>query len=273
VGGIVSAFLGGIVAVYIALLVLLFVAQRSILYVPSTQAPSLAESGVQGVMEAVEIESADGLRLLAWYHPPPANAAPVLVYFHGNAGHIGDRADRVRPYVDAGFGAFLVEYRGYGGNPGRPTEDGLYADARAAVDFLEQQGVTPQRMVFYGESLGTAVAVQIALERACAALVLEAPFTSVAAVAQSRYWMFPVRHLVLDKFDSLAKIGKLGCPLFVMHGEADGVIPIRYGRQLFDAAPDPKESKWFAAGTHTNFDELGGPSMVLGFLKRQGLAP
>jgi hypothetical protein len=273
VGGIVSAFLGGIVAVYVALLVLLFVAQRSILYVPNTQEPSLAEAGLQGAMEAVEIESADGLRLLAWYHPPPTNPAPVLVYFHGNAGHIGHRADRVRPYIDAGFGAFLVEYRGYGGNPGRPTEDGLYADARAAVDFLEQQGVAPERMVFYGESLGTAVAVQIALERSCAALVLEAPFTSVAAVAQSRYWMFPVRQLVLDKFDSLAKIGKLRCPLFVMHGEADGVIPIRYGRQLFDAAPEPKESKWFTEGTHTNFDELGGPAAVLGFLRLQGLAP
>jgi hypothetical protein len=269
----VSAVLAGIVAIYVALLILLFLAQRSILYVPNTQPPSLAEAGAEGLMDAVETRSADGLRLLAWYRPPPAASAPVLVYFHGNAGHIGHRAERVRPYVDAGFGAFLVEYRGYGGNPGRPTEDGLYADARAAVDFLGQEGVVPERLVFYGESLGTAVAVQIALERACAALVLEAPFTSVAAVAQSRYWMFPVRHLVLDKFDSLAKVGKLRCPLFVMHGETDGVIPIRYGRQVFDAAPEPKESKWFATGTHTNFDELGGPAAVLGFLQRYGLAP
>jgi uncharacterized protein len=271
VGRLVTAVLGGIVAVYVALLILLFVAQRSILYVPGTQVPSLADAGVQGLMDAVETRSADGLSLLAWYRPPQGDSAPVLVYFHGNAGHIGDRAIRVRPYLDAGFGAFLVEYRGYGGNPGRPTEDGLYSDARAAVDFLERQGVSPQRMVFYGESLGTAVAVQMAVERACAALVLEAPFTSVAAVAQSRYWMFPVRHLVLDKFDSLTKIGKLRCPLFVMHGEADGVIPIRYGRQLFDAAPDPKESRWFSDGSHTNFDELGGPPAVLDFLKRQGL--
>jgi fermentation-respiration switch protein FrsA (DUF1100 family) len=224
-------------------------------------------------MEAVETRSADGLRLLAWYHAPPTDSSPVLVYFHGNAGHIGHRADRARPYIDAGFGVLLVEYRGYGGNPGRPTEDGLYADARAAVDFLTQQDVAPDRMVLYGESLGTAVAVQIARERDCAALVLEAPFTSVAAVAQSRYWMFPVRHLVVDKFDSLAKIGTLRCPLFVMHGEADGVVPIRFGRQLYEAAKEPKESKWFAAGTHVNFDELGGPAAVLGFLRRHGLAP
>jgi len=268
----VSTFLAVIAAAYIALLILLFVAQRSILYVPNTQVPSLAEAGLEGVMEAVETRSADGLSLLAWYHPPLGDRAPVLVYFHGNAGHIGHRADRVRPYIDAGFGALLVEYRGYGGNPGHPTEEGLYADARAAVDFLTQQGVTPERMVFYGESLGTAVAVQIALERGCAALVLEAPFTSVAAVAQSRYWMFPVRRLVLDKFDSLAKIGQVHCPLFVMHGEGDGVVPIRYGRQLYEAARGPKESKWFPEGTHTNFDALGGPAAVLDFLRRQGLA-
>lgn len=268
-----SAFLGGVVAIYVALLIILFIAQRSILYVPNTRAPSLAEAGVEGLMEAVETRSADGLRLLAWYHAPPAPSSPVLAYFHGNAGHIGHRADRARPYIDAGFGVLLVEYRGYGGNPGRPTEEGLYADARAAVDFLTQQGVAPERMVLYGESLGTAVAVHIARERDCAALVLEAPFTSVAAVAQSRYWMFPVRQLVLDKFDSLAKIGKLRCPLFVMHGEDDGVVPIRFGRQLYEAAQEPKESKWFAAGTHVNFDELGGPAAVLGFLRRHGLAP
>jgi hypothetical protein len=268
-----SAVLGGIAAVYVALLVLLFVAQRSILYVPDTRPPSLTEAGLQGVMGTVETRSADGLRLLAWHRAPPSPQAPVLVYFHGNAGHIGHRADRLRPYLDAGFGALLVEYRGYGGNPGRPTEEGLYADARAAHDFLTRRSVAADRMVFYGESLGTAVAVQMAVEQDCAAVVLEAPFTSVAAVAQSRYWMFPVRRLVRDKFDSLAKIGDLRCPLFVMHGDRDGVVPIRYGRELFAAAREPKESKWFAEGTHTNFDDLGGPAAVLDFLRRHRIAP
>jgi fermentation-respiration switch protein FrsA (DUF1100 family) len=111
------------------------------------------------------------------------------------------------------------------------------------------------------------------VEQDCAAVVLEAPFTSVAAVAQSRYWMFPVRRLVRDKFDSLAKIGDLRCPLFVMHGDRDGVVPIRYGRELFAAAREPKESKWFAEGTHTNFDDLGGPAAVLDFLRRHRIAP
>jgi fermentation-respiration switch protein FrsA (DUF1100 family) len=103
-------------------------------------------------------------------------------------------------------------------------------------------------------------------------LVLEASFTSVAAVAQSRYWMFPVRHLVLDKFDSLSKIGRVRCPVFIMHGERDGVIPIRFGRELFQAASEPKEAKWFGDGNHTNFDEFDGPAAVLEFLRRQGVA-
>lgn len=263
--------LATIVVLYLGVLGLLFLCQRSILFVPNVERPDLEQAGMAGVMEQVRTKTADGLELLAWFRPPPGNPMPVLAHFHGNAGHIGHRAERVRPYIDTGLGVLLAEYRGYGGNGGRPTEQGLYADARAALDSLAKQGIGPERLIIYGESLGTAVAVQMAVERGCAALVLEAPFTSIGAVAQSRYWMFPVRQLVLDKFDSLAKIGRLRCPLFVMHGERDRVVPIGFGRALFEAAPEPKEAKWFPEGNHVNFDELGGPAAVLEFLYRQGL--
>jgi uncharacterized protein len=266
-----SAILGGVIAIYLALLVLLFLMQRRLLFVPDTQRPDLAEAGLGPKMRPIEIATVDGLRLLAWYQPPAGNPGALLLYLHGNAGNIRNRSDRVRPYLEAGFGVLLVEYRGFGGNPGRPSEAGFYSDARAALDFLAQQGVAAKRIVLYGESLGTGVAVQMAIERECGALVLEAPYTSVAAVAQSRYWMFPVRSLVLDRFDSLSKIGRVRCPIYVMHGEHDQVIPIRYGRELFLAAPEPKEAKWFAEGNHTNFDEFGGPAAVLEFLRRQGL--
>jgi len=263
-----GVIIGIVAGLYLASLALLFVFQRNVLYVPNTTAPDLAEAGLRGVMQALHTTTEDGLQLLAWYRPPPSNPGAVLVYFHGNAGHIGHRADRVRPYIEAGYGVLLVEYRGFGGNPGQPSEQGLYADARAALDFLGRQGIARERMVFYGESLGTAIAVEMATTHGCAALVLEAPFTSVAAVAQSRYWMFPVRQLVLDKFDSLSKIVRIRCPLFLMHGERDRIIPIRYGRELFDAAPDPKAAKWFPEGNHTNFDEFGGPAAVMEFLRQ-----
>ncbi len=267
-----SAVLGVVVALYLAVLALLFLMQRSMLFVPNRQRPDLAEAGLDPAMQPIEILTADGLRLLAWYKPPAGNPGALLLYLHGNAGHIGSRSDRVRPYLGAGFGVLLMEYRGYGGNPGQPSEAGFYSDARAALDFLTQQGVAAERIVLYGKSLGTGVAVQMAVERGCAGLVLEAPYTSVAAVAQGRYWMFPVRYLVLDKFNSLSKIGRVRCPVFIMHGERDRIIPIRYGRELFQAASEPKEAKWFADGNHTNFDEFGGPAAVLEFLKRRGVA-
>jgi fermentation-respiration switch protein FrsA (DUF1100 family) len=263
-----SLLIGLVAALYLSVLALLFVFQRNLLYVPSAERPSLAEAGLDGVMRAVSLTTADGLELVAWYRRPPAPGAPLLLYYHGNAGHIGGRADKVKPYLDAGYGVLLPEYRGYGGNPGRPTEQGLYTDARAALDFIAGEGVSPAHIVCYGESLGTAVAVQMAIERGCGALVLEAPFTSVAAVAQSRYPIFPVKALVLDKFDSLAKIGGLRCPLFVMHGERDRIVPIRYGRALFAAAPAPKEAKWFPEATHVDFEDFGGSAAVRDFLKR-----
>lgn len=266
-----STLVGTVIALYLATLLLLYLFQRSILFVPNAEQPDLTAAGLAGVMGSIRTVREDGVELLAWYRPAAGNPTPVLLYFHGNAGHIGHRADRVLPYLEAGLGVLLVEYSGYGGNPGRPTEPGLYADARAAIDFLAQQGIGPDRMLFYGESLGTAIAVQMAVERGCAALVLEAPFTSIGAVAQSRYWMFPVRALVRDKFDSLSKIPRVTSPLFVMHGERDRVVPIRFGRELFDAATAPKEARWFEAGTHVNFDELGGSAAVLQFLRRHGV--
>jgi fermentation-respiration switch protein FrsA (DUF1100 family) len=265
-----TAIIGVLVAIYLGILALLFFMQRSLLFVPNRQRPDLAEAGLDQV-RPVEIVTRDRLQLLAWYRPTKGNPGSLLLYLHGNAGHIGHRSDRVRPYLEAGFGVLLPEYRGYGGNPGQPSEAGFYSDARAALDFLAQQGVPAERVILYGESLGTGVAVQMAVERRCAALVLEAPYTSVLAVAQSRYWMFPVRHLVLDRFDSLSKMGSVHCPVFVMHGERDRIIPIRFGRELFQAASEPKDAKWFAEGNHTNFDDLGGPAAVLEFLKRQGV--
>ena len=169
------------------------------------------------------------------------------------------------------MGVLLAEYRGFGGNSGSPSEQGFYDDARAAIAFLRQQGVEPGRMVFYGESLGSGVAVQMATEFACGALVLEAPYSSVADVAQGRYWMFPVKALVRDRYDSTAKIARVRCPIFIMHGTADRVIPIRYGERLYALAPAPKEMKVYPGLGHVGFDEVRGFDAVLDFLRRHGM--
>ena len=261
--GIVATVAGA----YLLALGLLFVLQRQLLYYPSAERPSLESAGLEGRMRSLRLNTADGLELVAWY-AAAAEGRPTVVYFHGNAGHIGYRADKVRPYLAAGLGVLLLEYRGYGGNPGRPDEEGLYADARAALDFLDGAGVAAERRVLYGESLGSAVAVQMAVEGAAGAVVLEAPFTSVPEVGQSKFPIFPVRWLARDRLDSLAKIGAIGAPVLVLHGEQDQIVPIRFGRALFAAANDPKEMRSFPAAGHEDLDAHGVAEAVLDFLGR-----
>ena len=217
-----------VTGVYVVIVAALFVFQRNLMYYPDTTVPSPAASGVSE-MEAVSLATDDGLRLLAWYRAAVEGRATV-VYFHGNGGHLGHRGDKVRPYLDAGLGVLLVSYRGYAGNPGSPTEDGLYADGRAALDFLAERGVGPAGVVLYGESLGSGVAVELAHRRAAsepvAAVVLESPFSTVPDVAQAHYPFVPARWMVKDRFDSVAKIAAIGAPLLILHGVRDRVSPI-----------------------------------------------
>jgi uncharacterized protein len=258
-----------VVAVYLALVGGMYVFQRSMLYVPSDATPSPVASGVPE-MEVVKLSTTDGLELSSWYRPAEDNR-PTIVYFHGNGGHIGYRGAKVRPYLDAGLGVLLVSYRGYGGNPGSPDEEGLYRDGRAAMAFLATKDVPPERTVIYGESLGTGVAVHIAAEQARAsrpvgALVLEAPLSSATDVGAHHYPWAPVRWLMKDRFESKAKIAEVGTPVFIYHGERDRVVPIRFGRALFDAAVDPKESLWIPDAGHAGLDV---DDVVIDFLDRR----
>jgi hypothetical protein len=217
--------------------------------------------------------TADGLDLVAWYHSPPNQNAPLIVLFHGNGGTIEIRAAKAKTYIGAGFGVLLPEYRGYGGNPGSPSEAGLYADGRAALAFAAAQGIAPDRWILLGESLGTGVAVQMATEQRVAALVLEAPYTSIADVAQSDFPLLPVWWLVRDRFDSAEKIARVGVPLFVVHGERDGTIPVKFGRALFAAASEPKEAMWLPDAGHGVIGKHAVDVAVLDFLKRNGISP
>jgi len=262
-----------VLVAYVVALALLFVLQRPLLFPAGKEPPSLERAGLVGIMEPVKIVTADGLDLLAWYHSPPNRNAPLIVLFHGNGGTIEIRAAKAKTYISAGFGVLLLEYRGYGGNPGSPSEAGLYADGRAALAFAAAQGIAPGHLVLLGESLGTGVAVEMAVERRVAALVLEAPYSSIADVAQSDFPLFPVWWLVRDRFDSAEKIARVGVPLFVIHGERDGTIPVRFGRALFAAASEPKEAMWLADAGHGVIGRYTADAAVLDFLKRNGVAP
>jgi len=253
-------------AVYLVIVGALYAAQRSFLYLPDKSRPDAAASGVAGLRE-VTLRTEDGVPLLAWYLP--RSGAPTIVYFHGNAGSIADRRDRLARLSREGFGALLPEYRGYGGNSGKPTEPGLLADARAALDFIAAEGIPAERLVLWGESLGSGVAVAMATERPVGAVVLEAPYTSLAAAAQHHYPFVPAALLLKDRFDSLARVGRVRAPILVAHGELDTVVPVRLGRALYAAAPEPKEGWFPAAAGHNDLGANGLVDTVVDFIRRR----
>lgn len=197
----------------------------------------------------------DGVELHGWYARPhgPADTdqgqvsdarRPVVLFFHGNAGNLTDRVDLLVELCEMGAEVLAVDYRGYGRSAGRPSEEGLYRDAAAAWGFLTQtRDVEPSRIVVWGKSLGGAVAIELAAKLAGAqrpaGLIVQSSFTSVPAMAAEHYPFLP-RFLLRHRMDSLSRIGRVGCPLLVIHGEADEIVPINHGRALFDAAVQPK---------------------------------
>src|SRR5262245_34460153 len=161
-GRLLRSALIGVVIVYLMVLTILFFMQRSMLYVRTTERPMLNIATLEPKREIVCINTPDGLPLRAWYFRPSQAGAPVVLYLHGNAGDIGNHIPWAKFLIDAGYGVLALEYRGYGGNPGSPTEAGLYDDARGAFAFLKQQGIADSRVVLFGESLGTGLAGQLA---------------------------------------------------------------------------------------------------------------
>jgi len=248
-----------LLAVYAFVVVAMFLAQRSLIYPAAALNPRIEDQGLPA-LQAVETEPEPGLRITHWYHPPAGELEPLVVFFHGNGSDLASAFLKMRPFLEAGFGLLAAGYRGYSGNPGKPSEAGLSADARSLLEWAAAEGFGRERLVYYGESLGTAVAVKLASERPPSALVLEAPPSSIADVAAAHYWYLPVRLLIRDPWDSLSRIAKVGAPVLIMHGERDGVVPIRFGRKLFDAAVEPKQAIWHAEALHT--DVLSHPDVV-----------
>lgn len=235
---VLSMILAGFGLVYAAALSGLFLIQRDLQYFPSHRDPAPEAVGLAGV-ERITLATADGERLGLWWSPP-GPGRPVILFLHGNAGEVADRADRLAFYRARGFGAAFLSYRGYGGSTGRPTEAGLVLDAEAALAFLRDKGVSSDRIALVGESLGTGVAVQLATRATVGAVVLEAPYTAAVDIAAQAYPWVPVRLLMRDQFRSRSRIARIGAPLLILHGERDQVVPFAHGRALFELAAEPK---------------------------------
>ena len=201
----------------------------------------------------IQIKTIDGLNIIAWYKAPE-NAQPVMLYLHGNAGNLGGRINKIRTFTNQGFGQLALSWRGYGSSGGYPSEEGLYNDARAAIQFLLDSDIKLHDIFIYGESLGTGVAVQMGMEYKVRNLILEAPYTSIANRAAELYPYFPVKFLLKDRFESIDKISSINIPVLIFHGYADNVMPIEHGKALFNKANEPKEAVFFQNTGHSDFD-------------------
>jgi uncharacterized protein len=256
--------IGFAVLLYAAFVVLLFVMERTFLYPASSERVTAAQAGVSDFQD-LTLTTSDGEQLVAWWKAPQPGRA-IILYFHGNGGSLSNRRDRVRLLTGDGRGLLIVSYRGYSGSTGTPTESGLREDARAAHTWLARQ-YKPERVVLYGESLGSGVAVRLASERPVGGLILEAPYTSTADVAKLTYWFVPVDILMRDQFRSIEAIKEVRRPLLVLHGEEDGLIPIRLGEKLYEAAPGPKRFIRLPGVGHLDALERGGLEPVRDFLR------
>ncbi len=248
---------GVVVAVLAVIVGLLWGFQRSLIYLPQG-----APAGTPAGAEDVVLHTDDGLELAAWWFDAGSRAPAVLVA-NGNGGHRGLREPLARALVEAGLSVLLFDYRGYAGNPGSPTEEGLAADVRAARAFLvEEAGVPGERLVYFGESLGAAVVTELATEHPPAGLVLRSPFQDLAAVAGEHYPFVPARLLLRDRFPVAEQVARIDVPTIVLYGSADSIVPPEQSRAVADAAAGLERVVEVAGADHNDLVLLNGPEVV-----------
>ncbi|MBX9924809.1 MAG: lysophospholipase [Hyphomicrobiaceae bacterium] len=254
-----------IAAGWLAIVASLTFFQRDLLYFRPSEVVTPEAAGLRGIT-ASHLTAPDGARIATWSAPAPEDA-PTVLFFHGNGGSHGILAGKYQRLRDVGYGLFAMTYRGYPGSSGQPNEAANFADALMAYDALVASGVPPSRIVLYGESLGSGIAIQVAAQRPVAAVVLESPYASIADVAAAEYWYVPVRWLLLDRYDSLAHAPRVTAPVLILHGRRDDLIPVAHARRLFDALPGRKSFIEYPDGGHVGLMRLGGLAEIQSFIR------
>jgi len=256
--------------IYVSICLFMWVFQRHLVFLPLKGIEKPEIYGLHN-FKVLSLKSSDDLHIQAWYREAK-KGYPTIIYFHGNGGNLGNRATYFNLLSEAGFGILALDYRGYGASEGDPSEEGFYQDSRALMDYAAKTlSLKPDRIIIYGESIGTGVAVQMASEYSSAALILQSPFTSMESLAGNRYPWLPVHLLLKDRFDSLTKISKVHAPILVFHGEEDVIVPIESGKTIFADATGPKEAIYFPEKGHNDMDlELLTKDLVI-FSNKYGL--
>ncbi len=244
----------------------LWLTQRRMMYFPAGDVPPPAAVGLPQA-QAVTFPTEDGLTLGGWFVPAAGPSLATVIVFNGNAGHRAYRAEVAARLAAHGLAVLLFDYRGYGDNPGSPTEEGLARDARAARQYvLSRADVDPQRLVYFGESLGSGVAVRLAAEHGPHAMILRSPYTSFADMGRHHYFRRIPTWMFRDRFPSIDRIARIGCPLLVIAGTADTVVPVSQSQQLFQAAREPKRLLILEGADHNDEALAAGPRVVEGIL-------
>jgi len=226
--------------IYLSILVILYFFQRSLLYHPSEN--NYFRDNLTVSIDKIKIITKDNIELLGWYHKKDSQNYKTILFLHGNAGSLENRIHKINHFENMDINFLIIAWRGFSGNKGKPTEKGLYDDARSAVRWLEKEGVMKKDIIIYGESLGTAVATEIVQNNNFAGLILESPFTSMIDAAKNKYPFFPIRFLLKDKYESIKKIKNIKSPILIMHGEVDKIVPFWMGKKMYNLANEPKYS-------------------------------
>ena len=234
----ILSIVGLVVLIYLTITSVLYYSQRSLLYHPTENNYSGDQLTVP--IDKVRIKTDDNIELLSWYHDKDIQNYKTILFLHGNAGSLENRIHKINHFNEMEINFLIISWRGFSGNEGKPTEEGLYKDAKSAVKWLINKGVKKENIIIYGESLGTGVATEISQNESFAGIILESPFTSMVAAGKSKYPIFPIGLLLKDKYESDKKIKNIKSPVLVMHGEADTIVPFWMGKKIYELANDPK---------------------------------
>lgn len=221
---------------YLIVVMFIYFYQRKLLYHPSEN-NYLDETNLNHKIEKIYVQS--DTKLISWYYNNNKSHKTIL-FFHGNAGRLDNRVYKLNELAKLNINYFIVAYRGFSGNEGKPSEEGIYKDSEAAKKWLNENGVDDKNIILYGESLGTAVAVDLASKNNFAGIILESPFTSMTKLAKKYYPYLPVKILLKDKYDSENKLHKINIPILIMHGYKDTIVPFEMGKEMFNKSNDPK---------------------------------
>ena len=240
--------------IYFLILVFLYFYQRNLLYHPNEN--NYSEDKISVDIEKVRIKTSDNIELLGWYHEKNLKDFKTLIFFHGNAGSLENRIHKLNHFRDMNINFLIIAWRGFSGNKGNPSEQGLYEDGKSAIDWLIKKGVSEKNLILYGESLGTGVATHLAQNKNFAGVILETPFTSMIDAAKKFYPYIPVKLLLKDKFENYKKIKNINLPILIMHGEVDQLVPFSMGKKIYEIANKPKYSYFTKYDNHMmEYDE------------------